>query len=140
MMVVHHVSAGLVLYRREGDELMFLLMHYLGGHWDFVKGHIEEDETLQETALRELTEETGIQHAMILPNFEEKIYYSYYHEGQKQEKEVIFMIAETDEKDVTLSHEHQGHKWLNYKDSLKALTFDNAQNVLLAAGRYLGIS
>jgi 8-oxo-dGTP pyrophosphatase MutT (NUDIX family) len=135
-----HVSAGLVLFRKEGGEFYFLLLHYLGGHWDFVKGHVEGDETLEQTALRELTEETGIQHAMIYPNFEEKINYNYYHEGQKQDKDVLFLLGETSERNVVLSHEHQGYVWLPYGQSLKHLTFENAQNVLLAAGRYLGIS
>ena len=34
-------SAGIVLFRREGSENLFLLLHYPSGHWDFVKGHKE---------------------------------------------------------------------------------------------------
>ena len=139
-MVVFHLSCGLVLFRKEADQHMFLLLHYLGGHWDFVKGHLEEGETLEDTAIRELEEETGIKHLQILPNFKEKISYDYYHQGQKQEKDVVVLIGETTEKDIVLSDEHQGFQWVNYDEAMKELTFENAQNVLRAAGQYLGIA
>ncbi|MBD3304395.1 NUDIX domain-containing protein, partial [Candidatus Woesearchaeota archaeon] len=37
-----------------------LVKHKEGGHWDFPKGHAEEGETEEETALREIYEETGL--------------------------------------------------------------------------------
>ncbi|PIQ79834.1 diadenosine tetraphosphate hydrolase [Candidatus Peregrinibacteria bacterium CG11_big_fil_rev_8_21_14_0_20_41_10] len=139
-MVVFHLSVGLVLYRKEGDQFYFLLLHYLGGHWDFVKGHLEGNETLEETAMRELEEETGIKHAMILPNFEERIHYTYYHQAQKQEKEVVVLIGETHEKEIVISDEHQDFVWLSYDEAMQKLTFENARNILKAAGQYLGIA
>ena len=53
-------SAGLILFRVIDGERLYLLLHYPHGHWDFVKGKIEEGESKQEAALRELEEETGI--------------------------------------------------------------------------------
>lgn len=138
-MVVFHLSCGLVLFRKEGGQYQFLLLQYLGGHWDFVKGHLEGNETLEETAMRELEEETGIKHVIILPNFKERIFYNYYHQGQKQDKEVVVLIGETTEKDIVLSSEHLDYKWLPYNEAMSQLTFDNAKNVLSAAGKYLGL-
>ena len=53
------VSAGIILFN-EQEERKFLLLNYPSGHWDFVKGKMEEGETYQTTALRETKEETGI--------------------------------------------------------------------------------
>ena len=53
-------SVGSVIYRRENGKILFLLLHYVSGHWDFVKGHKEKDETDLETLKRETFEETGI--------------------------------------------------------------------------------
>lgn len=139
-MAVYHLSCGLVLFRKEQDQYHFLLLQYLGGHWDFVKGHVEEGETLEVTAARELEEETGIGHVMVFPNFKEKINYTYYHERQKQNKDVVFLLGETDEKDIVLSDEHQDYIWLPFDKADEHLTFENAQRVLQAAGRYLGIA
>ena len=139
-MTIYHLSCGLVLFRKEQGQYYFLLLHYLGGHWDFVKGHVEEGETLEITAARELKEETGISHVMIFPNFKETINYTYYHERQKQNKDVVFLIGETDEKNIILSDEHQGYVWLPFDKADTHLTFENAKRVLQAAGRYLGIA
>lgn len=37
-----------------------LLMIFRGGFWDIPKGHLEEGEKIEECALREVTEETGL--------------------------------------------------------------------------------
>ena len=42
----------------EGDRV--LLVQHKPGHWSFPKGHVEEGESDQETAIREVFEETGI--------------------------------------------------------------------------------
>ncbi len=138
-MVVYHLSCGLVIYRKTVNGPLFLLLHYLGGHWGFPKGHVEGEETEEQTALRELDEETGIKHAFILPNFREKMTYSYYHLGERHDKDVVFMLAETDEEKVVLSDEHQGYIWLPYDKCLQQLTFDNARAIFQSAGSYLGI-
>ena len=53
-------SAGIVLFRNASNKNEFLLLNYPQGHWDFVKGKVEEGETPHKTALRETKEETGI--------------------------------------------------------------------------------
>ena len=58
--MIKETSAGIVLYRKENTKNLFLLLHYPSGHWDFVKGKMEKNETTHETAIRETKEETGI--------------------------------------------------------------------------------
>ena len=45
------------------------------GHWGFVKGHVEDNETEKETALRELKEETGLSKVEFIEGFKEKTHY-----------------------------------------------------------------
>ena len=45
-------SAGIVLFRNDSNKNEFLLLNYPQGHWDFVKGKVEENETTHETAIR----------------------------------------------------------------------------------------
>ena len=52
-----------------------MLLHYTSGHWDFVKGNVEVNETEKETVVRELREETGITDACFVEEFREKIEY-----------------------------------------------------------------
>ena len=58
--MIEEISAGVVIFRRENSRILFLLLHYPSGHWDFVKGKIEKGETFHQTAIRETKEETGI--------------------------------------------------------------------------------
>lgn len=53
------VSAGGVVFRRTPDGPEFALIK-ANGRWGFPKGTIEKDETPEVTALREISEETGL--------------------------------------------------------------------------------
>lgn len=130
-------SCGIVLFYQENEQILFLLLHYPGGHWDFVKGHIEPEEEETATALRELQEETGIERADLLGDFREPISYYYKREGKLSHKEVVFFLAESKEKNIKLSHEHKGYKWLPYEEAKKSLTFENAKNLLEKAKKKL---
>ncbi|MGE5681707.1 MAG: NUDIX domain-containing protein [Bacillota bacterium] len=62
------VSAGLLLYRKNQEELEVFLVHPGGpyfqnkdlGHWSIPKGEIDEGEQHLKCAIRELKEETGL--------------------------------------------------------------------------------
>lgn len=63
------VSAGLLLHRRQGDDLQVLLVHPGGpfwakkdlGAWSIPKGEVEPHDDLLAAALREVREETGFE-------------------------------------------------------------------------------
>jgi len=73
--MVFEKSIGAVVFRREKDEIFFLLLQYPSknkNYFAFVKGHQEIGETEEETLKRELKEETGVEEIKIIPGFEEK--------------------------------------------------------------------
>ncbi|KPJ58274.1 MAG: hypothetical protein AMJ42_03580 [Deltaproteobacteria bacterium DG_8] len=58
---VFDVSAGGVIYRIKDREVMVCLIKTLPkGHWQLPKGLIDKSESLEEAALREVKEETGL--------------------------------------------------------------------------------
>jgi len=130
-------SAGIVLFRNDSDKNEFLLLNYPQGHWDFVKGKIEQNETSYETALRETKEETGIMNIEFVDGFEESVEYDFRFKKENIHKKVIFFLAKTNEKNIKLSHEHNDYLWLEYNDALKKTTFENAKNVLTKANEFL---
>jgi len=130
-------SAGIVLFRNDSDKNEFLLLNYPQGHWDFVKGKIEQNETSHETALRETKEETGITNIEFVDGFEESVEYDFRFKKENIHKKVIFFLAKTNEKNIKLSHEHNDYLWLEYNDALKKTTFENAKNVLTKAIEFL---
>ncbi|MBC8482683.1 MAG: NUDIX domain-containing protein [Thaumarchaeota archaeon] len=130
-------SAGIVLFRNDSDKNEFLLLNYPQGHWDFVKGKIEQNETSHETALRETKEESGITNIEFVDGFEESVEYNFRFKKEDIHKKVIFFLAKTNEKNIKLSHEHNDYLWLEYNDALKKTTFENAKNVLTKANEFL---
>jgi 8-oxo-dGTP pyrophosphatase MutT (NUDIX family) len=131
--MIEETSAGIVLFRKEGSKILFLLLHYPSGHWDFVKGKMEDGESTHETAIREAREETGITDITFLENFEEWIKYDFQYKGELVHKKVVFFLAETKTKEIIISHEHLDYTWMDYNTSMEKTTFDNAKTVLTRA-------
>jgi bis(5'-nucleosidyl)-tetraphosphatase len=123
-------SAGAILYQESPSGRLYLLLNYPSGHWDFVKGNIEKGETVKQTVLREVKEETGISDIKFVNGFEDKVEYYYQREGEVVHKQVVFFLAKTSTNDVKLSHEHLNFMWLRFNDAMQKLTYKTAQNLL----------
>lgn len=151
-------SAGAVIFRKKEGKFFYLLLHYqarvkrkagdegklqrrqtssTNGHWDFPKGNIEKGERLQDTVKREVKEETGIDDVKFIPGFKETIKYFYRLKGEVIFKTVVFYLIETKTKEVKISWEHIGYKWLPYDQTLEQITFKNAKEILKKANDFL---
>jgi 8-oxo-dGTP pyrophosphatase MutT (NUDIX family) len=64
MRTEHHRSAGGLVV--EGDRIL-LISTQGGRRWQLPKGHIEEGETAEQAALREVREETGVTGQVMAP-------------------------------------------------------------------------
>ena len=131
--MIEETSAGMILFRKEDSKILFLLLHYPSGHWDFIKGKMEKGESTHETAIREAKEETGIIDITFLENFEEWIKYEFQYQGELVQKKVVFFLAETKTNEVKISHEHLDYSWMDYNSAMEKTTFDNAKTVLTRA-------
>ena len=134
---MEETSSGTVIFRENNNSRLYLLLHYPSGHWDFVKGKMEKGESPHETAIREAQEETGIEDLEFIDGLEEEIKYDFQFEGELIHKKVIFYLAKTNTEEITISHEHQNFLWLNYEESMKKITYDNARSILSKAEKLL---
>jgi len=129
-------SCGAVVFAKNA-ELCYLLLRYDAGHWDFVKGNVEPNESEKDTVMRELREETGIADASFIEGFREQIEYYYRRQGSTVHKEVVFYLIEAKTTKIELSFEHIGYDWLNYQGAMEKLTFKNAKDILQKANTFL---
>jgi|TARA_B100001996_G_scaffold258684_1_gene201189 8-oxo-dGTP pyrophosphatase MutT (NUDIX family) len=127
-------SCGFILLNFDS----ILLLQYPQGHWSFPKGHVEKaDSDHHSTALRELTEETGISEVRIDESWGEKTEYTFVRRGRETPKQVFWYLAETDEIDVHLSHEHTNYLWLQLDDAEDLITFKQEKELLRSAREHL---
>jgi 8-oxo-dGTP pyrophosphatase MutT (NUDIX family) len=134
--MVYEKSCGAIVFKKN-SKLEYLLLHYESGHWGFVKGNIESNESEKETVLRELKEETGIVNAEFIGNFRETIKYSYRRRGTIVNKEVVYYLIQAQNVNVELSHEHDGYEWADYYRALEKLTFKNSRKLISKANESL---
>jgi len=90
------ISAGGVVYRRLNGRLEIQLIEDRFGRMTLAKGKMEAGETIEQTALREILEETGVAGKIEAPL--QVISYSYEHERLGTvEKEVHYYLVAAEE-------------------------------------------
>ena len=118
-------SCGAIVFNENTEKILLVKMH--NGNWGFPKGHIESNETKEETAIREVFEETNIK-IKIIPNFEREIKYI---PNENTIKKVTFFAGITQEENVTVdSQEIEDFKWCSYEEALKLVTYKLQKDVL----------
>ncbi len=127
-------SCGAVIFAERDRERLYLLERMRKGHISLCKGHVEGSETEQETAVREIREETALDIAFV-DGFRESIAYSPY---PGCEKTVVFFLARAARTETAAQPEEVSEiLWLPEVDALKTLTFESDQEVLRKAGKFL---
>ena len=125
-------SCGAVVFRNKNDNIQVLLIRHLnGGHWAFPKGHVEKGETEEQTALREILEETGL--AVELDNrYRQVVSYS---PKKDVVKDVVYFVATASSNAATVAQEEEISQivWVDMHNAADYVSFDNDKKVLLGA-------
>ena len=128
-------SCGAVVYKKEENQIYILIEEMRLGHFSIPKGHVEENETEIETAIREIKEETNLE-VILDDKFREVVTYSPY-EGCL--KDVVFFVAEAKTfKLINQEIEVSNLYWLMPKAAMDKLTYASDKQIVKKALRYLG--
>ena len=137
---VREVSAGGVIYRRHAGQIEIALIH-VRNRWGLPKGHVEEGERVEEAALREVREETGLEGKL-----ERKlgdIRYSYHDKTDNGEpiriyKRVFFYLMSYMRGDVS-DHDHESDeaRWFPIDRAMSELRFATERRMVFRAGALL---
>jgi 8-oxo-dGTP pyrophosphatase MutT (NUDIX family) len=136
-MAVEAVSAGAILFRDTRGYREYLLLKSRPGDWEFPKGGVEGDEELQQTAIREVKEEAGVEDFRLIDGFREDYSYVFEANGTTIYKTVHLFIARSFEASAELSHEHRDLQWRDYEQAINTITQDGPREILERAHKYL---
>ena len=129
-------SCGAIIYRKKDNNIKYLLIRQKNGEfWGFPKGHIEENETEKETAEREIFEETGLK-GVFHESFREEIGYII---ENRINKTVVYFLLEIKTKDEEKyqKEEIMDYKWVEEKEAINTITFEEQKKVFIKAIKLL---
>lgn len=127
-------SCGAIIIKRNSGKIETLLIQMLGGHWSYPKGHVEDNETEVETALREIKEETNLD-VIIDTRFREITTYS---PKPGVIKDVIYFLAFAKTLDVKVQEEEvANYEWVDINDATKLITFEEDRKIFRKAIRFI---
>ena len=143
MKTVQHRSAGGLVVR---GPLILLISTQAGKRWQLPKGHIEEGETPEQAALREVREETGVTGRIVAPL--RGVEYWFIERGLRRiHKKVDYFLLDYvsgDNSDFD-AEEVSGAEWFPWDEGIAKLSFENerrvveqAREISLGGGREAG--
>ncbi len=124
-------SFGAVIINEKGEFL--LIKHQNGAHWDFPKGHKENDETDRETVIREVLEETGLK-VRLIDGFKEKSKYS---PVPGVEKTVTFYFGFSMGQVSIQEDEVMEYEYLPYEAAKERITFNESREIIKTAKQFI---
>jgi len=127
-------AGGMVI--NDKKEILFI---YRNKRWDLPKGKVEKDETLEESAIREVMEETGIQDLKIT-GYLQATYHVFKRKDKYKLKVTHWYEMYSNYEGELIPEESEGIKkvkWKNFEKAKKALTKSYSNIKLLFPKEYL---
>lgn len=132
--VRRETSAGGIVFRRDGERTLVLIIRDRYRNWGFPKGHVEHGEAPAEAAVREVREETGLSQLDVVAPLD-TIVWTFRFRGRRIRKTChFFALATPDER--TRPQRREGItdcRWVTIEQGERLLTHDNARAVLIGA-------
>ena len=123
-------AAGGVVVRGSGDPLEVVITgRDSDGTWVFPKGTPDQGESVEETAIREVREETGLDVEIVAPIG--VIDYWFAVPGERVHKFVHFFLMRATGGDVSRhDHEYDHVRWVSIDEARRLLTYDTYREIL----------
>lgn len=134
--MIYEKSCGAVVFTRMNNEIKYLLIRNLTGIYGFPKGHVEQGETEEQTALREVFEEVGLA-IKLISGFRSEDEHPI---PQKENtmKQIVYFLGEYSNQEFTYQKEELTDALLtDYETAMTLFQFDSSKRILTEANNFL---
>jgi 8-oxo-dGTP pyrophosphatase MutT (NUDIX family) len=125
-------AGGMVFRRTGGDNLDILMIQDRKGRWTIPKGHVEEGESFEQTATREIGEETGLTKLAIRDKLD-KIFFFYRREGNLIYMTThIFLIEALGDTDALVPENSEGIvdvRWFPKEQAMQQIEYKDTERL-----------
>lgn len=130
-------SCGAIVFTKENQQIKYVIVRSKEGIYGFPKGHVEGTENETETALREITEETGLI-VRLIDGFRTEDTHSFISNGKTKLKHIVYFLAEYSNQvpkaqETELSSVHL----MDYETALSVFQFESSKRLLSEAHNFL---
>mgnify|MGYP001617311200 CR=1 FL=1 len=135
MLMKREFSAGGIVFNKAGKVLLInnaAMRDPIKSYWGFPKGHLEEGETSRQAAVREVTEETGLE-VEIIGNAGESKYLFDLNEEKVFKMVTVFIMKKTGGKLKFQKGELLAVEWVSPDQALDRLSFSQDKGLLKKA-------
>jgi len=133
--IVREPTSGGIVFRRDKEGgIEILLIQDAKDRWTIPKGHIEEGETAQQTAKREIGEEAGLSDTDVL-GWLGKIHFRYRRVDKLvlMTTQIYLVRAKGDTNAIQKEEWMNGIKWFKFHDALDAIEYEDIGKLMLLA-------
>jgi 8-oxo-dGTP pyrophosphatase MutT (NUDIX family) len=129
---VREYTAGGVVFRHVGERIEILMIQDRLGRWTIPKGHVEEGESLEQTAVREVGEETGLTQLRLGEKLD-KLHFFYRKEGKLIFMTTyVFLMEALGDTDAVIPEDSEGivdAKWFDQDKALGLIEYRDTEKL-----------
>ena len=129
---VREYTAGGVVFRHVDGGVQILMIQDRLGRWTIPKGHVEEGESLEQTALREVAEETGLTQFKLGEKLD-KLHFFYRKEGKLIFMTThVFLMEALGDTDAVIPEDSEGivdAKWFGSEEALGLIEYRDTERL-----------
>ncbi len=130
-------SCGAIVYTKESGNIEYVIIRSKEGIYGFPKGHMEENESETETALREVAEEIGLK-VTLISEFRLEDTHIFSCNGETRLKHIVYFLGEYSAQTPTAQEtELNGVYLMNYETAVSSFQFENSRRLLTDAHNFL---
>lgn len=134
-------ACGAIIYKTENNVRKYLIIRGVGiyqSYYGFPKGHMEEGETEQDTAIREVKEETGLD-IVLNEDFRTVDEHALAREGRPNDRKTnVYFLAECHAQGLVMQESEVSEiVWMDYDEAMECIQYEETRRELAEAEQFL---